>query len=83
MAERIRGRKGVEIRKRLRTQHPLCARCLERGIVRVATQMHHIVHLKDGGSNDPENFSGRCDECHVAEHTTKPTIGVDGWPIGG
>jgi len=86
--ERVRGRKGVAIRKRLLYGEPLCRHCNERGTVRIATQVDHIVALVNGGSDDDSNKQPLCDECHKVKTTIdlrltskKVRIGLDGWPV--
>ncbi len=34
----------------------------------VASQVHHVVPLADGGTNDLDNLVALCGPCHVAEH---------------
>ena len=31
-------------------------------------QVHHIIEVKDGGSDEPENLSLLCDPCHTIVH---------------
>ena len=86
--ERVRGRKGVAMRKRFLYGEPLCRHCNERGIVRIATQVDHIIALVNGGSDDDGNKQPLCDECHKVKtaadmgHKPRVSIGLDGWPIG-
>ncbi len=79
--KRIRGRRGVLLRQRRRTDHPLCAHCLARGVVAAAVELDHVLPLNEGGEDVDENIQGLCQSCHAAKTTRKPTIGVDGWPI--
>jgi 5-methylcytosine-specific restriction endonuclease McrA len=89
-AKRIRGRKGVELRKRrlLRTSH-LCEHCLEQGIKRIATIVNHKLPLAHGGEDvdeNTENLCTPCDEIATAKQfgrTPKRRISVDGWPEQG
>lgn len=46
---------------------PLCVECEKRGIVRAWTQRDHIVPLHKGGTDEPWNVQGLCDECHAAK----------------
>ena len=84
--ERVRGRKAVEARKRFLYNEPLCRQCNARGIVRIATQVDHIIALVNGGSDDDSNKQPLCDECHKTKtaadmgHSSRVTIGIDGWP---
>lgn len=86
--ERLRGAKLQELRRHHFALHPLCARCLRQERVTAATELDHIVPLFKGGSmRDPKNLQSLCSACHqdkTAEdmgHSTKQTIGSDGWPI--
>ena len=64
--------------KKLRLQHlkehPLCAVCERKGVVRPASQVHHIVSpFKYGKVNyerflDPNNLESICPVCHSLEH---------------
>jgi 5-methylcytosine-specific restriction enzyme A len=65
---RMTGRRLQERRERKRQENPLCRPCLERGEVRVWTQLHHEVPLWQGGSDTDENTEGLCDACHEAQH---------------
>jgi 5-methylcytosine-specific restriction protein A len=86
--ERLRGPRLQALRRQHFSLHPLCARCLKRGAVALATELDHILPLFKGGSDsDPSNKQGLCGECHkekTAEdmgHSNKPTTGLDGWPV--
>jgi len=87
MGERIRGRKGVELRKRRLRNEPLCRRCKEQGRVTAATVPDHIKPLALGGEDIDSNIRCLCGPCHeivTAEqfgHRQRVTIGTDGWPI--
>jgi predicted kinase len=64
---RIRGRKLQAIRAAHFRRNPLCVACLDRGVVRVAVELDHIVALTNGGTDslDPfENRAGLCADCH-------------------
>lgn len=64
--------------KKLRMQHikehPLCAVCERKGVIRPATQVHHIVSPFQGGRVnyerflDPNNLESICPICHGLEH---------------
>lgn len=87
MVERIRGRKLQRIRAAHFKANPLCVMCFKAGRVAVATDLDHIIALTNGGTNDPENFQGLCEPCHVTKtnedlgYTPKVTTGLDGWPV--
>lgn len=84
--ERLRGRAGVERRKRWLYDHPLCEECERQGRVTAATVPDHIVALVNGGKDTEDNLQSLCTECHKAKtakdlgYRLKPTIGPDGWP---
>ena len=40
-----------------------CALC-----PRAAQDVHHIIQLADGESNDPSNLRSLCADCHAAQH---------------
>ena len=87
MAERLRGRAGVEQRKRrLARTNGLCERCLEEGRTRIATVVNHKVPLIHGGSDEDENTENLC-RPHDIKATAKQfgfkprqAIAPDGWP---
>jgi 5-methylcytosine-specific restriction protein A len=88
MVERLRGRAGVKQReRRLRRTLGLCEHCKAKGRTEVATEVDHIKPLSLGGEDIDENTQNLCRPCHDAKtkrdfgHKSKPTIGIDGWPI--
>ena len=58
----------------LASRRGLCERCLARGEVEPATQVHHKIRLTPKNINDPsvalnfENLEALCEKCHHAEH---------------
>ena len=62
--KRMTGRKLQAARVALFQANPLCVRCTDLGIVRLATQRDHIKPLSEGGEDVPENTQGLCDEHH-------------------
>lgn len=84
---RIRGRRGKELRRRRLANSPICELCKEAGIVSQATVPDHIVPLAKGGEDVDSNIRCLCHECHDRvtreEFGRRPrrTIGEDGWPI--
>lgn len=85
--ERLRGRKGVERRKRWLDANPLCVECARADRVTAATVPDHIVALVNGGVDDETNLQSLCDEHHREKtardlgHAPKRSIGPDGWPV--
>jgi 5-methylcytosine-specific restriction protein A len=84
---RIRGRRGVELRKARLAREPLCRDCKAKGIYRASVVPDHITPLAQGGTEDESNIRCLCGPCHdrrTAEQFNrkhKPEIGLDGWPI--
>lgn len=86
--KRIRGRRGVALRKRrLARSKFLCEHCQAKGITRLATIVNHKIPLAHGGLDVDENTENLCDECDeivTAEQfgrKRKVEIGTDGWPV--
>jgi 5-methylcytosine-specific restriction enzyme A len=88
MTERLRGRRGVEQRKRrLARTHGLCEWCMAKGVTALASQVDHIVPLSQGGADIDENTRNLCDR-HHRDATAKQfgqrvrvAIGPDGWAV--
>ena len=87
MAERLRGRRAVEQRRRRLTAEPLCRDCYAKGHITAATVPDHIIPLAKGGTDTDDNIRCLCAECHIkrtaeqfGKRYRKP-IGLDGWPI--
>src|SRR3546814_19318382 len=84
MAERLRGRRGVEQRRRRLQAEPLCRDCKAKGVITAATAPDHIVPLALGGSDDDSNVRCLCPECPLERtreqlgHRARSTIGEDG-----
>ncbi len=87
--KRIRGRRLQAYREQWFSAHPLCVECDRNGVIRLATQLDHIVALDNGGTDfdQPGNRQGLCDACHEVKtardlgHRSKRAIGLDGFPI--
>lgn len=63
------GRAWREIRKRYATAHPLCEMCLKEGRLTPVEEVHHIVPVSRGGSNnDFSNLMSLCQSCHTKIH---------------
>ncbi len=52
-------------------RHPLCAKCLARGIREKAIDVDHIVPLAEGGDDDPDNLQALCKSCHSRKTATE------------
>lgn len=61
--------------KAYRKEHPLCERCLKRGLFTPSTCVHHKEHITKDNYHDPrvlfndENLEALCDLCHAKEHS--------------
>lgn len=64
------GRAWKKIRARFLLRHPLCEQCLREGRLTPAEEVHHILPLASGGTNDEGNLMALCKSCH-----SKITIG--------
>ena len=68
-------------RRRLAADKWLCQRCLSKGIVRAATQVHHVVPVESAHTIDDmrrlcydfNNTTSLCERCHVEVHAEKRT----------
>ena len=86
--ERLRGRKGVEQRKRRLMAEPLCRDCQSEGRVTAADVIDHIVPLALGGLDTDENCRALCNGHHAirtaeqfGHKAPKRQIAADGWPV--
>lgn len=67
-ANRRYGYKWKKIRDRYVSKHPLCERCLLEGKYVPVEEVHHIIPLSEGGSNDESNLMSLCRSCHEKIH---------------
>lgn len=49
--------------------HQLCELCRREGRITPATMVHHIIPVRNGGSNDEENLMALCKSCHSRLHS--------------
>jgi 5-methylcytosine-specific restriction protein A len=63
-AQRGYGGRWQRLRLAFLSEHPLCAHCLACGIVVPATDVHHLVPRRDGGSDEESNLQALCHACH-------------------
>lgn len=49
-------------------QHPLCERCLKEGRITPVEEVHHIIPLSRGGTNQFSNLMSLCQSCHTKIH---------------
>ncbi|WP_071530371.1 MULTISPECIES: HNH endonuclease [Selenomonadaceae] len=64
-----------KIRDRYIAAHPLCERCLGLGFATVATLVHHVKPIADGGTNEESNLKSLCVSCHEKIHQRKKSDG--------
>ena len=62
------GRAWREMRKRYAAAHPLCEMCLKEGQLTPVEEVHHIIPLADGGTNEESNLMSLCRSCHEKIH---------------
>lgn len=84
--QRLRGRRGVEQRKRRLAAEPLCRDCVAKGLITASTVPDHIVPLSQGGPDTDDNIRCLCADCHTirtreqfGQRKVSP-VGVDGRP---
>ena len=53
-----------KIRARFLAVHPLCEQCRKEGRLTKATEVHHILPLRRGGTHDESNLMPLCKPCH-------------------
>jgi 5-methylcytosine-specific restriction protein A len=84
---RLRGRAAQERRKRILSANPLCVRCEERGITRLAEELDHHIPLSRGGSDTDDNLVPLCRRCHELKtaqdrgYRVRRRVGIDGYPV--
>ena len=62
------GTQWRKIRNRYASKHPLCERCLSLGRYTPMSEVHHILPIKMGGTNDEKNLMSVCHSCHEYLH---------------
>ena len=60
------GSEWRKVRKRYVRLHPLCEECLKHDRLVPVEEVHHILPLADGGTNDFSNLMSLCKSCHSA-----------------
>jgi len=82
------GRPWRRIRERvLKRDGYLCRTCRDKGRVTPATEVHHVIALSQGGTDDDGNLLGLCQDCHLESdaanrgHRRRPTFTSDGRPV--
>ena len=63
-AQRGYGGRWQRVRAAYLAAHPLCAHCQQAGRIAAATDVHHVVPRRDGGSDRWDNLLPLCHSCH-------------------
>jgi 5-methylcytosine-specific restriction enzyme A len=58
------GRAWKRVRDRYIKAHPLCEECKKNGRLTPVKEVHHVLPLSRGGSNDFDNLQSLCKSCH-------------------
>ena len=58
------GRSWKRIRYQYIKAHPLCEQCRAQNRLTPTEEVHHILPLSKGGSNETENLMALCKSCH-------------------
>ena len=56
------------IRRRYIAAHPLCEMCRREGRITPAAEVHHILPVSQGGTNEASNLMALCQSCHTKIH---------------
>ena len=72
------GRQWKKIRAIFLSDHPLCEVCKKEGRLTPAQEVHHILPLSEGGTNESGNLMALCKSCHSAI-TARDTHGARSW----
>lgn len=75
----IQCKRWRDVRLAYLTSHPLCEKCKKKGIVRAATEVHHLMEVELGRTRvemearaySTANLQALCHECHRSEHNER------------
>lgn len=81
----IHTNRWLRLRRDKLSAQPLCERCSESGMVRAATEVHHVIPVEDGLTRaekerlmyDYSNLRALCHDCHVKTHTEMGRCGKE------
>ena len=62
------GKTWHRIRTRYVKMHPFCEECLKSGVLVPVQEVHHILPLTEGGTNEESNLVSLCKSCHSRIH---------------
>lgn len=63
-AQRGYGGRWQRVRALFLRAHPLCAECAQQGVTTAATDVHHLVPRRAGGTDEESNLRALCHSCH-------------------
>lgn len=52
-------------------RHPFCELCFQKGRLVTVEEVHHIVPLSEGGTNEYSNLISLCKSCHSRIHAKR------------
>ena len=58
------GRAWKKLRAHFLLLHPLCEQCRNEDRLTAADEVHHILPMANGGTNDTSNLMALCKSCH-------------------
>jgi 5-methylcytosine-specific restriction endonuclease McrA len=80
-------RRWRKLRARKLADEPRCERCLGKGVLTMATKVHHVQPIVQGGGKyDYGNLQSVCGACQNEAHGARPKIRIDprtGLPLPG
>lgn len=62
------GKSWRKVRERYVKKHPLCEKCLKEGRYVPVKEVHHILPISKGGTNEESNLMSLCRSCHNKIH---------------
>jgi 5-methylcytosine-specific restriction enzyme A len=62
------GRDWRRISRCFLDDHPFCEMCRKEGRITEATIAHHVIPVKEGGTDDESNLMALCRPCHSRLH---------------
>lgn len=65
------GRSWKKARDAYATAHPFCERCFAQGRMTPLDEVHHIVPVREGGTNEESNLMSLCRSCHNQIHAER------------
>jgi 5-methylcytosine-specific restriction endonuclease McrA len=80
-------RRWRKLRSRKLADEPRCEPCLAKGKINLATEVHHVQPIAQGGGKyDYSNLQSVCGPCQDEAHGAQPKIRIDpstGLPLRG